>query len=149
MAHVNIVPYTCNLSNLAVFTTDPNATHSDTIIERHQPFSLRAIVEFCGSGAIALMPLKLSVKLNFFATTYGSGLKLDLGSTTVTTVAGVFIYKPTLSVTSATEIGLTSEPIYQLGALLLAGAPDMPALITGFITGLDIQIYTPPCVLDQ
>ena len=146
---VNIVPFTCNLSNLTVFTTDSDAAYSDTILRQDEPFSLRVTVEFGGPGAIALMPLLLSIKVNFFATPYCPDPKVELGHATVTTIAGVFTYTPTLSVARPTKVGLVSEQIYHIGALLRAGAPDWPALVTGFIEGLSIQIYNLPPPLGQ
>ncbi len=98
-------------------------------------------MEFGGPGAIALMPLGLSVRVNFFAKPYGLGSKLELGYTAVETSAGIFIYGPTLAVAKPEAVGLLVGEIFQVTALLRVGAPNWPALVTGFIEGLAIQIY--------
>jgi hypothetical protein len=139
---VNVAPITCKLSNLTVFTTDPDAEYPETILSQDEPFSLGVTVEFGGSGTIALMPLCLSIQVNFFAEPCGLGSKIDLGHTSVDTSARFFMYTPTLAVATPAAIGLVSEAIYQITAVLRVGARNSPALITGFIEGLIIQTYT-------
>lgn len=138
---VNIVPITCQLFNLTVFTTDPNVESSEMILSQEESFSLRVTVQFGGPGAIAMMPLNMTINATFFAEPYGLGSKIELGSTSVNTYAGILTYSPTLAIAKPAEVGLTPEEIYQITGVLRVGAPNWPALITGFIDGLVLQTY--------
>lgn len=138
---VSVAPITCQLSNLTVFTTEADAEYSDIIIKQDESFAVSVTVQFVGSGAIALMPLGMSIKVNFLAEPYGIGSKIELGDTSVKTSAETFIYTPTLAIAKPTSVGLVRETIYQVIAVLRVGAPDWPAWITGFIEGLAIQTY--------
>ncbi len=140
---VNVVPITCNLSNLTVFTTNPDIEYPETILQQDKPFSLRVTVEFGGPGAIAFVPLCLSMKINFFAEPYGVSSKVELGYTIIETSAKVFTYTPTLTIATPAGVGLVPEEIYQITAILRVGAPNWPALITGYIEGLALQTYLP------
>jgi hypothetical protein len=124
-----------------VFTTVSEGEHPETILHQHESFSLKVKVEFGGSGAIALMPLSLCIKVSFFAEPCGIGSKIDLGDSLVDTSARTFIYTPTLTIATPTSVGLVAEEIYQVTALLGIGALNSPALIIGFIDGLIIQTY--------
>lgn len=138
---VNIAPISCNLSNLTVFTPNSHTAYPEMILRQDESFSLRVTVEFAGPGAIALVPLCLPIKVNFFAEPYGIGKKFELGNTLVETSAKTLTYTPTLTVAKPAGVGLITEEIYQVTAVLRIGAPDWPALITGFIEGLAIQTY--------
>lgn len=138
---VHIAPITCKLSNLTVFATDPNTEYPDTILRQDESFSLRVSVEFGGPGAIALMPLGLSIEVSFFAEPYGLGSKVELGSAIIETSAGISSYAPTLKVATPADVGLVPEEIYQITGVLRVGAKHWPALVTGFIEGLAIQTY--------
>jgi hypothetical protein len=138
---VIVAPITCNLSNLTVFTTEPNAEYPDSILQQDEAFSLQVTVELAGPGAIALVPLCLSVQVNFYAEPFGIGSKLDLGETSVETAAKVLTYTPTLTLDAPAKVGLVLEEIYQITAVLRIGAKNSPALITGVIEGLAIQTY--------
>lgn len=111
------------------------------ILSQEQLFQARVTVEFGGPGAIALMPLCLPIKVNFFAEPYGLGSKIELGNTFVNTSAGILTYTLTLAAVKPTTVGLVPEEIYQLTAVLRVGAPNWPAFVTGFIEGLAIQTY--------
>lgn len=139
---VNVAPITCKLSDIIIFTTDPNAV-SETILRQDETFQVQVRVEFGGAGAIALMPLTLPIQINFFADPYGCGAKIDLGNTIVATSAKIFSYTPTLTVPSPALVGLMPEEIYQITAVLRVGVPNSPAFITGYIEGLAIQTYNP------
>ncbi len=138
---VNVAPITCKLSNLTVFTTDPDAEYPETILSQEQSFQVRVTVEFGGPGAIALVPLCLPIKVNFFAEPYGLGSKVELGDTLVETSARILTYTPTLAIATPADVCLVCEEIYQLTAVLRVGAADWPALVSGFIEGLAIQTY--------
>lgn len=140
-SHVQVAPINCNLSNLTVFTTASNGEHPETILHQHESFSLRITVEFGGSGAIALMPLNLCIKVSFYAEPCGLGSKIELGDTSIDTSARTFTYTPTLTIATPTAVGLVAEAIYQVTAVLRVGALNSPALIIGFIDGLIIQTY--------
>lgn len=140
---VNIAPISCNLSNLTVFTTNSHIEYPEMILRQDESFSLQVTVEFGGPGAIAIVPLRLPIRVNFFAEPYGIGKKVELGNTLVETSARILTYTPTLSVAKPAGVGLVPEEIYQITAILRVGAPDWPALITGFIEGLAIQTYLP------
>ena len=139
---VNVAAITCKLAHLKVFTTDANAD-SETILRQDEPFQVQVKVEFGGAGAIALMPLALPIQLNFFADPYGCGAKIDLGNTIIATSAKIFTYTPTLKITTPAFVGLMTEEIYQITAVLRVGVLNSPAFITGFIEGLAIQTYNP------
>lgn len=139
---VNVAPITCKLSDITIFTTDPNAD-SESILRQDEAFQVQVRVEFGGAGAIALMPLALPIQLNFFADPYGCGAKIDLGNTIMETSAKIFSYTPTLTVPSPAFVKLMPEEIYQITAVLRVGMPNFPAFITGYIEGLAIQTYNP------
>jgi hypothetical protein len=138
---VIVAPITCNLSNLTVFTTHPNTEYPDSILQQDEAFSLQVRVELAGPGAIALVPLCLLVRVNFYAEPFGIGSKLDLGEACVETSAKVLTYTPTLTLDTPAQVGLVLEEIYQITAVLRVGAQNSPALITGVIEGLAIQTY--------
>lgn len=140
---VYVSPITCKLSNLTLFTTQANADYPETILVQDESFQVRVTVEFGGSGAIALMPLCLPIQVNFFAEPFGAGAKVELGNTLVETSAKIFIYTPTLAVSTPAAVGMVAEEIYQVTGVLRVGVPNWPAFITGFIEGLAIQTYNP------
>ena len=139
----SIVPFTCRLCDLTIFAQNSDRTTSDTILKQDQSFSLQALVEFVGSGAIALLCLSPSIQLDFYAKPCGRGDDVDLGSVTIKAVTDQFIYTPTLEVNSSISLGLTAGTIYRISALLRVGSPNCPALICGVIEDLMIEIYTP------
>jgi hypothetical protein len=140
-SHVQVASINCTLSNLTIFTTAPDTEYPQTILHQHESFSLRVTVEFGGPGAIALMPLSLCIKVNFFAEPCGLGSKIELGDSLVDTSARTFTYTPTLTIATPTSVGLVAEAIYQVTAVLRVGALNAPALIIGFTDGLIIQTY--------
>jgi hypothetical protein len=142
-SHISIAPITCHLSHLTVFTADSEADYPETILKQKEPFQLRVTVAFGGPGAIALMPVGLTVRVDFFAEALGIGSKVELGKAVVATAKEVFTYTPTLKVAKPAAVGLVAEEIYHVSAVLRVGAPEPPALIAGFIEGLTIQIYQP------
>lgn len=143
-SHVNVGPITCQLSELKVSVANAPAAFSETILQGNQPFSLQVTVEFSGSGAIALMPLSPSIQVKFFTKPLSPEPGMELGSIEVLTRPGVFVYTPTLSLGAPLSIGLRPGTIYRIGAVLRIGAPDWPALISGFTEELTIEIYIPP-----
>lgn len=136
---VTIAPIACTLSDLLAFTTNPEL--SETIVGPNEPFGLRVRVEFSRSGAISLVPLGLTIQVDFFAKAHGTKETVELGSTHMTTQAGTLIYYPTLTIAGATTAGLQPKKVYRISALLQAGAPQGPALITGYTKTLTIQTY--------
>lgn len=142
-SQISIAPITCYLSSLTVFTTDPETDYPETILKQKEPFQLRVTVAFGGPGAIALMPVGLSVRVDFFAEALGIGSKVELGKAVVETAKEVFTYTPTLKVAAPAAAGLVADEVYHVSAVLRMGAPEPPAFITGFIEGLTIQIYLP------
>ena len=138
----SIVAFTCRLCDLTVFAQGSDRTTPDTLLKQEQSFSLQALVEFVGSGAIALLCLTPSIQLDFYAKPCGRGDDVDLGSVTVKAVADQFTYTPTLEVNSPVALGLMAGTVYRIGALLRVGAPNCPALICGVIEDLIIEIYT-------
>ena len=138
---VSVVPFTCRFSHLTVFAQDSDGTTPDTLIKEAQPFSLRASVEFVGSGAIALLCLNPAIQVDFYAKPCGRGEDVDLGTVAVTAVADQVIYTPTLELGAPVSVGLTARTLYRISALLRIGAPDCPALICGVIEDLMVEIY--------
>lgn len=143
-SHVNVGPIACQLSDLTVFTANSAPALSETILQGNQPFSLQVTVEFSGSGAIALMPLSPAIQVKFFTKPLSPEQGMELGSVEVITRPGVFVYTPTLNLGPPLSIGLRTGTIYRIGAVLRIGAPDWPALISGFTEELTIEIYVPP-----
>jgi hypothetical protein len=142
-SHVNVGPIACQLSSLTVFTTNASTASSETVLQGNQPFSLTVTVEFSGSGAIALMPLSPAIQVKFFAKPLSPDQGMALGSVELMTRPEVLLYTPTLSLGAPLSIGLRTETIYRIGAVLRVGASDWPALISGFTEELTIEIYIP------
>ncbi len=140
-SHINVVPIDCRLSNLTVFTTDANQEFPDTILQSHQPFSLKVTVEFLGPGAIALMPLSPSIQVEFYIKPLTPDAGQILGKVEVKASPDILTYSPTLTFAPPVSIGLRPKTIYSVGAILRVGAPDWPSLINGFIEELTIEVY--------
>lgn len=138
MNTVSVAPLSCQLSDLTVFTHSPETI--EPILSDAEPFSLAVTLTFGGAGSIALMPLKACLCVAFFAQAVGAGQSLALGQTQIFSQAGQFRYTPTLTVPEGRAIGLT-ESVYRITALVKVGAADAPALVTGVMEGLLIQIY--------
>jgi hypothetical protein len=137
-----LLPVTCQLLNLGTHTTLPPATGA--VLNVKDPLIVQVTVQFGGDGAIALMPLGLSIRVDFFARSMGIKQDLDLGTTVMPTEAGIFIYQPRLEVQGGTKaVNLLTDRVYEIRALLRVGAPGHPALITGTMTGFMLQTYTP------
>ncbi|MBF2025863.1 MAG: hypothetical protein IGS48_03735 [Oscillatoriales cyanobacterium C42_A2020_001] len=138
--HVSIASFACALSDLVAHSKQTG--NPETIFSLEEPLFLSIKVEFSGSGAIALMPLQLSILVEFYAKARKRSEDLELGSATLPTRAKQFIYTPTLAI----PIGLGSlavlpDKAYTISALVRIGAKGHPALITGFVEGLFIQTY--------
>jgi hypothetical protein len=143
MEHLHIASLSGVVSDLTAFTTDPSQL--ETILSQTEPLGFRVTIEFSRSGAIALMPLALPIQVEFLAKAVGSGSKLELGKTSITTAAHQLIYHPTLLLPNGvSSASLLPEEIYEITAVLRVGAPAYPAFITGIIKGLMIQIYAEP-----
>lgn len=139
-AQINIAPLTCQLTDLVAFTTDPEV--AETILAQDKPFALKATVNFSGSGAIALMPLGLTIRLDFFAVAMGIGEAVELGSASLKTVAGQFTYTPTLKLLkSAVKSSFSTEKIYRIRVLMRVGTPEGPSFIHGFLDNLTVEVY--------
>jgi hypothetical protein len=143
VSQINVVPITCCLSNLTVFTTDAESVLPNTVLQSNQPFSLRVTVELSGPGAIALMPLSPSIQVEFYAKPLNPDSGIVLGKLEVKTSPDTLIYPLMLTLPPPNSIGLKSKTIYCIGSVLRIGNPDYPALINGFTEGLTIEIYTP------
>jgi hypothetical protein len=140
-SQINIASFTCSLSALTVFTSEVNTISPNMILRHDEPFSVAVRVDLAGAGAIALVPLGMSIQVEFFAHPLGIGDAVELGEASINTVAHVFTYTPKLAVASAVKVGLVPEKIYQIKALLRVGAAGFPALIVGLTEGLMLQIY--------
>ena len=139
---VNVATVHCQLFDLVVFTA--NADAPETIVRQDKPFSLQVSVEFGGSGAIALMPLTLTIRVDFSVKALGTGEAIELGSARLTTQKGQYRYTPTLKLSkSAAKLGLVPEKIYLIIAVVRIGAADEPSLINGYIDNRTIEVYTP------
>lgn len=141
-SHITVVPITCRLSNLKVFTTDASQSFSEAALHGDQPFSLKVTVEFSGSGAIALMPLTPSIQVEFYAKPLSPELGIALGKVELKTSPNLLTYSPTLTLAPPLSIGLRSNTMYCVGAVLRVGAPNWPSLINGYTEELTIEIYT-------
>ncbi|MGB7443082.1 MAG: hypothetical protein WA919_18610 [Coleofasciculaceae cyanobacterium] len=138
---INVAPLACKLTKLTAFTTNSEAEYPETIFKQDQSFSVQVTIEFRESGAIALMPLGMTVRVDFFAEPYGTGSEVELGNAQTKTSGQVYTYTPTLNIAQPASVRLVKEEIYQITAVLRVGEPNWPAFITGFIDGLAIQIY--------
>ncbi|MFM7471323.1 MAG: hypothetical protein LVS60_10445 [Nodosilinea sp. LVE1205-7] len=137
---VNIAPLGISISPISVLSTGPDP---DSVLKRGEAFNLTVTVTFSGAGALAIVPLGIPVKVEFFAESIGSGSELSLGSATVGTAPGVFVYPVTLSVAAATSSLLTAERVYKIAAVLRVGATAFPAIANGFSEELAIEVYNP------
>ena len=140
-SHINVGPIACRLSQLTVFTNDANPPFSETVLQSHQPFSLKVIVEFSGPGAIALMPLAPAIQVEFYTKPLSPETGTILGSIQVNTRPDVLIYEPTINLGTPLSIGLRPKTIYRIGAVLRVGALDWPSLITGYTEEVTVEIY--------
>lgn len=138
--HVSIASFACALSDL-VARSKPTGK-PETIFSLEEPVLLSVKVEFSGSGAIALMPLQLSILAEFYAKARKRSEDLELGNATVETIAKQFIYTPTLALpTGFGALEALPNKAYTISALVRIGATGYPALITGFVENLLIQTY--------
>ena len=123
-------------------------------LEKADPFQLSLKVTFSdtsdGHLISLLLPLGLAIRVNFSARSYsGPSPELDLGHVTLTTVADVFEYTPTLVIAGGpAAIGLDANAVYQIKAMVRVGhAPfSIPTLGRGFINGLDLPVGQPAVV---
>jgi hypothetical protein len=137
---VSVAPITCTLSDLIAFATNPQ--EAETIFQQDSSLSFCITVEFGRSGAIALMPLELPLTVEFFARPFGKGEELELGTTSVKTIANQLRYTPTLIMSQGLAVvGCVPEKVYKISALVRVGVANAPAFVNGFIEGLTIQLY--------
>jgi hypothetical protein len=128
------------LRDLVAFSV--NGETEETIFLQDELLAVQVAVEFSRSGAIALMPLRLSIQVEFFAKPLGKGGTIALGNATLTTAANQYTYHPTLELPQGlVSLGLVPEKVYKVSALMKVGAADFPAFIYGWIEGLTIQTY--------
>ncbi len=137
---VNVAPLNISISSISIGSTGPDP---DTVLKKGEAFALTVGVQFSGAGALALTPLGIPVKVEFFAESIGSGSELSLGSATVSTTAGVLVYPVTLNVPAATSGLLTADRVYKIAAVLRVGATAFPAIANGFSEELAIEVYNP------
>lgn len=143
-AEAEIAPLSCLLSGLKVFSTS-SSKFAGTILSEEEAIALAITAEFEHAGAIALMPLGLCIRVNFYAKPVGRGEELDLGCAMTHTTAYQFTYTPTLEIESGLKtVGLIAGKTYRITALLRMGAPNYPAFVTGVLEGLMIQVYSTP-----
>ncbi len=141
-SQVNLASFHCHLSDLTAFTT--SADKPETIVRQDKPFSLQVSVEFSGSGAIALMPLAITIRIDFFAKALGTAETVELGTAKLTTQKGQYLYTPTLKLPKpAVKSGLLPETLYTITGVMRVGAPEEPSLINGYIDNLTIEVYAP------
>uniref|UniRef100_A0A832M587 Uncharacterized protein n=1 Tax=Oscillatoriales cyanobacterium SpSt-402 TaxID=2282168 RepID=A0A832M587_9CYAN len=138
--HISIASFACALSDLVAL--DKNTGKPETICSLEDPLLLSVKVEFSGSGAIALMPLHLSIQVEFYAKTRKRQDDIELGEVTLETTAKQFLYQPTLVLpTGLAALEVLPDKAYMISALVRIGAKGYPALVTGLIDGLFIQTY--------
>ena len=142
-SHINIGPIGCQLFNLTASAFSANSGFSETRLPNDQPFSLQVTVEFSGPGAIALMSLNPTIRVEFYAKPLSPESSVALGCIAVLAIPEVLVYTPTLMLSAPKSIGFRSEVIYQIGAVLRVGSTDGPSIVHGFTEALTIEIYTP------
>lgn len=136
-----IAPLSCSLSDLKVFSTRSSKL-AGTILKQDEPIAFAITTEFGQSGAIALMPLGLEIRVDFYAKPIGRGEELELGCAIAQTMANQFTYTPSLQIESGLKtVGLVADKTYRITALVRVGAPYFPAFVTGILEGLMIQVY--------
>ncbi len=137
-----VTPLSCFLSDLKISSTSSSRL-AGTIVNQDDAIALSVTAEFSQSGAIALMPLDLEIRADFFAKPVGRGEELELGSAIEHTTANRFIYTPTLQIEAGLKtVGLVPDKTYRITALVRVGAPYYPAFVTGILEGLMIQVYS-------
>ncbi len=137
---VSIASFTCGLCDLTAHTQE--AGKLETIFGLDESFCLQVTVGFAGAGAIALLALKPTIRVEFFAKGWGLADELALGQVLLESNPTQFLYEPILSLTSGLgKVGGVTETVYKISALVRVGAPNFPAVVTGLIEGLVIQTY--------
>lgn len=138
--HVSIASFACTLSDLVILSKTTG--QPETIIQWGDPVLLSVTIEFSGSGAISLLPLTPSIRVDFWAKSFHRREDLELGTVTLPTQAHQFTYTPAISLPNGLmPAGATPDQPYFLSALVRIGALGFPSLITGVIEGGMIQLY--------
>ena len=139
-SHPPIAAFTCALSDLVALAKTTG--QPGTIFHQFEPILLSVTIEFSGAGAIAFVPLASAIQVDFFAKSLRSQQALQLGTVTLTTAPKQLLYTPAISLANGFDgIGSESNQAYFLSAVVYIGATGFPALMTGMIEGLMIQIY--------
>lgn len=139
-SRTRIAAFACALSELTALAKDSG--QSESIFNLTDPVILSVTVEFSGSGAIALMPLSPSIQIDFLAKSFHHREELELGCVALSTMPKQLIYTPAISLPNGLgAVGANPDQAYFISALVRVGAKGFPALITGMIDGLIIQLY--------
>lgn len=139
-SRISIAAFTCALSDLAALSKTTG--QPGTIFNQFEPVLLSVTLEFSGSGAIAFVPLAAAIQVDFLAKSLRSRQELELGAVTLTTSPKQLIYTPAISLADGFDAaGCEPNQAYLLSAVVYVGAIGFPALLTGMIDGLMIQIY--------
>lgn len=138
---VTIASFSCKLSELTAYAQD--ADQVETIFELNQPFWLKGQIEFGESGAIALLALQPTLRMEFFAKAVGLPEELRLGEVMIACHPDQLRYEPVLSLPGGlAKVGGVTETVYKISALVRVGASRYPAMVTGVMEALLIQTYS-------
>jgi hypothetical protein len=136
---VTSIPIRCRFGELTVVAAEAEA--STPILNAEESFALRTSVEFLDTSAVALLALEPTIHVEFYAKSCGPGDSVFLGETQMVATAEQRTYSPSLSLRSPANLGLMTDGVYRLGALLRVGAEDGPALICAVQEDVLVQIH--------
>lgn len=134
-----IIPIECRFSQLQAIA--PSSHHPVTALQLDQPFSLQVTVEFLSSVAIALLRLSPQIRADFYAKPIASGDGYELGTVAIAAQPDQLTYTLHHSLDAPDELGLLKHGLYRIGAILRVGAPDGPALLSGILESLVLELY--------
>ncbi len=138
-ATFRILPIECHLSQLQAIA--PSTAHAVTALQIDQPFSLQVTVDLLPSTAIALLRLSPQIRVDFYAKPITSGDGYELGTVAIAAQPTQHTYNIEQPLDTPYNLGLTHQGLYRVGAILRIGAPDGPALLSGLLESLVVEIY--------
>ncbi|MGB3496312.1 MAG: hypothetical protein WBA57_26525 [Elainellaceae cyanobacterium] len=143
-ATFRMISIECRLSQLEAIAPSTIASFPDaavTALQLDQPFSLRVTVEFLSIMAIALLRLAPQIRVDFYAKPIVSGDGYELGTVAIAAQPNQFTYTLTQELDTPHNLGLINPGLYRVGAIFRVGAPDGPAMISGLLESLVLEIY--------
>ena len=137
----NVHPINCKI--YPYIFIDSKGPDPDGILLEDEDFEVAVVVRFSGPGARALMCLDIPLTVEWYAESIGNGPEPYLGSSTIQTKNGQFVY---LLRTQITHNELKANFVYKVAATVTLGGKkgtDCPALMNGYAAGGFVQVYKP------